>query len=171
MKDKRIRKLVFSALLAALVCVATMVIAIPIPGGGYANPGDCFVLLCGWILGPWYGAAAAGIGSMLSDVFAGYVAWAPGTLVIKGIMALLAALLYRAFSRRFVGKAIGAVVCELWMVAGYYLYTVLLLGDAEGALLSIPGNLMQGVVGVVLGLLLIRLIGHLRLQERLGLED
>ena len=69
MNDKKIRKLVLAALLAALVCVATMVVQIPSPMQGYVNLGDCFVLLSGWLLGPWYGAAAAGIGSMLTDLY------------------------------------------------------------------------------------------------------
>ena len=68
MNDKKIRKLVLAALLAALVCVATMVVQIPSPMQGYVNLGDCFVLLSGWLLGPGYGAAAAGIGSMLVDL-------------------------------------------------------------------------------------------------------
>ena len=52
MNDKKIRKLVLAALLAALVCVATMVVQIPSPMQGYVNLGDCFVLLSGWLLGP-----------------------------------------------------------------------------------------------------------------------
>jgi uncharacterized membrane protein len=59
MNDKKIRKLVLAALLAALVCVATMVVQIPSPMQGYVNLGDCFVLLSGWLLGPWYGFAAS----------------------------------------------------------------------------------------------------------------
>ena len=40
MNDKKIRKLVVSALMAALVCVATMVVRIPTPTNGYVNLGD-----------------------------------------------------------------------------------------------------------------------------------
>ena len=48
---------------AALSCAATMVIRIPTPIGGLC-------LLAGWILGPWYGFAAAGLGSALADLLA-----------------------------------------------------------------------------------------------------
>ena len=68
MENQKVRKLVLSALMAALVYVATSIIQIPSPVNGYVNLGDCFVLLSGWLLGPWYGAAAAGIGSMLVDL-------------------------------------------------------------------------------------------------------
>ena len=92
MKDLRIRKLVYAALMAALTYVATMVIQIPSPMQGYVNLGDCCVLLSGWLLGPWWGGAAAGIGSMLTDLLNGYAHYAPGTFVIKGCMAIAAAL-------------------------------------------------------------------------------
>lgn len=51
---------------AALSCAATMVIQIPI-ATGYLNFGDGLCLLAGWFLGPWYGFAAAGLGSALAD--------------------------------------------------------------------------------------------------------
>ena len=57
MENQKVRKLVLSALMAALVYVATSIIQIPSPVNGYVNLGDCFVLLSGWLLGPWYGAA------------------------------------------------------------------------------------------------------------------
>ena len=44
MKDMRIRKMVFAALMAALTYVATMVVQIPSPMQGYVNLGDCCVL-------------------------------------------------------------------------------------------------------------------------------
>ena len=61
MENQKVRKLVLSALMAALVYVATSIIQIPSPVNGYVNLGDCFVLLSGWLLGPWYGAAACQI--------------------------------------------------------------------------------------------------------------
>ena len=78
MSDKKIRTMVTAAVLAALSCVATMVVQIPSPMNGYVNLGDCFVLLSGWLLGPWWGAAAGGIGSMLADLLLGYGHYAPG---------------------------------------------------------------------------------------------
>ena len=68
MRDANIKKLVLAALMAALTYVATSIVQIPSPMQGYVNLGDCIVLLSGWILGPWWGAAAGGIGSMLVDL-------------------------------------------------------------------------------------------------------
>ena len=41
------QKIAVAALLAALTCVATMVIKIPSPMKGYLNLGDCVVLTAG----------------------------------------------------------------------------------------------------------------------------
>ena len=95
MKNDRLYKIIVSAMLAALCCVATMLIRIPSPMNGYVNLGDAIVLICGWILGPIYGAAAAGVGSMLADIFAAYPHYAPGTLLIKASVAIIAYFLFK----------------------------------------------------------------------------
>ena len=76
----KIKKIVVSALLAALTCVATMIIKIPSPLKGYINLGDCIVLVSGWLLTPGWGFLAAGLGSALADLFSGYIIYAPATL-------------------------------------------------------------------------------------------
>ena len=83
---------------AALICVATMIIKLPSPIGGYINVGDGIVLLCGWTLGPMYAFFVAGIGSALADIFAGYILYAPATFVIKGLMALFAWIAFLTLS-------------------------------------------------------------------------
>ena len=94
MKQTKLRTLILAAMFAALTCVATMIIHIPSPIGGYFNLGDCMVLLSAFVLGPVWGTAAGGIGSALADVICGYFVYAPGTLVIKALMALAAALIF-----------------------------------------------------------------------------
>ncbi len=167
MKDKKVRKLVFSAMLAALVTAATMVVKIPSPTNGYVNLGDCFVLLAGWLLGPWYGGAAAGIGAMLSDLLSGYAYYAPATLLIKGLDAIVAALLYRSLSKRRGALPLSGIVGELLMAAGYFGYSSLLLGKGLAAALSIPGNLVQGAIGIVVAILLMQVAKRSHLTEKL----
>ena len=168
MNDKKIRKLVFAALLAALVCVATMVVQIPSPMQGYVNLGDCFVLLSGWLLGPWYGFAAGGIGSMLADLFLGYAHYAPGTLVIKGLVALLAALLYEKLGRSPAARIASGVVGEIVMVLGYFGYASMLLGKGLAAAASIPGNIFQGAVGLVVGAVLATVLERAKVTQKLA---
>ncbi|MBQ4629999.1 MAG: ECF transporter S component, partial [Clostridia bacterium] len=59
MNKLKTQKIVISALFAALVCIATMIIRIPSPIGGYLNMGDCIILLAGWLLSPLCAAASA----------------------------------------------------------------------------------------------------------------
>lgn len=166
MSDRKLRKLVMSALLAALTCVATLVVQIPSPMQGYVNLGDCFVLLSGWLLGSLYGAAAGGIGSMLADLISGYAFYAPGTLAVKGIMAAAAAFALRAMGNRKSSYAVGGLLAECWMVLGYFLYAALIFGEGLAAALSIPGNIVQGALGLAAGLALVATAERLHLTER-----
>ncbi len=155
-------QLTLTAAFAALACVATMVIQVPSPTNGYVNMGDAVVLLAAFTLGPWYGAAAAGIGSALADLLTGYAHYVPGTLVIKAAMALVAGLIgcyaYRKnekFTKKLPIYMIAGVAAEIIMVVGYYIYAGLLLGKGlAAALSSIPSNIVQGVFGIAAAILL-----------------
>ena len=141
------------ALFTALTTVATLVIQVPSPMSGYVNLGDAMVLLSAWILGPVYGTAAAGISSMLADLLSGYAYYAPGTLVIKCLMAFVAAQVFLVLKDKVKGKHFAKVVsgllAEIIMVVGYFGYAGLILGNGLSAALSIPGNLVQGGFGIV----------------------
>ena len=145
-----------------------MVVQIPSPMQGYVNLGDCFVLLSGWLLGPWYGFAAGGIGSMLADLFLGYGHYAPGTFVIKGLVALIAALVYEKMGCTQVSRIVGGIVSEIVMVLGYFSYASLLLGKGLAAAASIPGNIFQGTVGLVVGVLLVAVLERAKVTEKLA---
>ena len=152
MTDKKLHRLVLAALFTALTTVMTMVIQVPSPMQGYVNLGDCGVLLSAWVLGPAWGGAAAGIGSMLADLLSGYAHYAPGTLVIKTCMAVAAALILRAFQRgdrpSLAGQLAGGAAAGTILVAGYFGYACLLLDKGLAAAASIPGNIVQAVFGL-----------------------
>lgn len=174
MTNQNFKKLVTSALLAAMTCVATMIIKIPTPTFGYIHPGDSFVLLCGVILGPLNGALAAGIGSMLSDIFSGYAAWAIPTLVIKAATACIAGFLFNRLKNMFKspkGKLaaiiLGGLAGEAIMIFGYFTYEAVLAALGSGifnqaalaagivsSAAGIPFNIIQGVTGILIATLL-----------------
>lgn len=172
MRNTHIRRIVFSAMMAALACVATMVIQIPSPTNGYTNLGDCIVLLCGWLLGPVYGFLSAGIGSAMADLLSGYAHYVPGTFVIKGLMALTAVLLYSALCRAHVGTVLSSVIsglaAEVVMIAGYFGYAALILGNgAAAALASIPSNMVQGALGLLTSVIILAIIKTNKTLRRL----
>ena len=142
------RTLASVGIFAALTFLATFVIKIPTPTFGYIHIGDCFVLLSGLLLGPVCGGLAAGIGSALSDLLAGYAVWVPGTFLIKFLTAAVAAKIFvrlRRISEKKAGKQVpvsgtssvlsktafpflpSAVCGELVMTAGYFLYNILIV--------------------------------------------
>jgi uncharacterized membrane protein len=143
------KQLTFTAVFAALCCVATCLIAIPLPNG-YFNTGDVFVLLAGWCLGPLFGGVAAATGSALADVLTGYALYAPATFIIKGLDAIVAYYVYQIIKKLiknekvdFIPRAFSAILGELLMVSGYCLFEIYLYG-VGGALASVVGNLLQG---------------------------
>ena len=164
---KQVKQIVMTALFMALCCTATMVIHVPSPTQGFVNLGDCMVLLSGWLLGPWYGMAAAGVGSAMADVLLSYAHYAPGTLAIKLAMAVLAGLLVQKHPRKTAARLLGGVGAECVMVAGYFGYASLLLGRGLGAAASIPGNLVQGVFSLAAALALISALERSKALSRL----
>ena len=162
LKTKRI---VITALMAAMVCVATMIIKIPSPLKGYLNIGDCIVLLCGWLLAPGYGFVAAGLGSALADVFSGYITYAPATFLIKGSMALIAFACFKLMNKRLgrlPSQIIGAVLAEIVMVFGYFVFEGFMYGLVPSAV-NIPANAVQGAAGLILGIILVKVFERLKI--------
>lgn len=152
-------------MLAALCCVATMIIRIPSPLKGYINLGDCIVLLSGWLLSPYYAFLAAGIGSALADAFAGYMLYVPATFVIKGVMALAAHFLFKALGGKMgsiSSRITSGAVAEVLMVLGYFVFEGFLYGFAPSAV-NIPANAVQGVAGIIVGVLLIKVFENTKI--------
>lgn len=161
---ERLLRMCFAAMFAALIFAATRVIQVPSPSGGYMHLGDCFILIGAWVLGPVYGFAASAIGSALADATSVFAVYVPGTILIKGAMASLAALIMRAFVKkapklRAVGFFVSGLVSEIFIVVGYFLYETLFMGfNIAAALDGVFRTSVQGAFGLVLGMAFIRVI-------------
>ena len=178
------KQLALAALMAAFTCIATMIIRIPTPTMGYIHPGDGLVLLCGVLLGPVIGGLSAGIGSMLSDVLSGYPVWAPATLIIKGLTAIVCGFLYQKLTARHTGKLAenlsliaGGIVGELLMVFGYFVFEAGMDifangGFSAGAIASgityaatgIFSNCIQGIAGIIIASVLLPILRKARVM-------
>lgn len=128
------------------------------------------MLLCGWILGPWWGGAAAGIGSMLVDLLGGYMSFVPGTLIIKFLDAMAAALIVKALGRKTYGYVVGGLAGEAIMVAGYFVYEALALQLGMGAAAGVLANVGQGAVGLVIALVLMALLKGSKALDKLAVQ-
>lgn len=154
-KNEPVMQMVATALVMALICVATMIIKIPIPmTEGYVHLGDAMIFLGVLILGKNRGALAAGIGSALGDLFAGYAAWIPWTLGIKFLMAFIMGFAIEKAAGKFpLVEVLAMILAGIEMVAGYYVAASLMTGNWVVPLASIPWNIGQFVMGIVLAVI------------------
>lgn len=148
MKNK-IQKSVLAAVFCAMSFLMTWIL-VPAPTVGNVNLGDCMVLFGAYILGP-YGVVSGALGAALCDLASGYVIYAPGTLIIKALMAA-AVLLFRkriVKSGKLLPFILSGVLAEVVMIAGYFVYESLVLGYGIGAAANIPFNAIQGGINLV----------------------
>ena len=146
------KKFTLTAMFTALVCVATL-IYIPTVRG-YINMGDAVLLLSTFMLGPVSGAIAGGLGSCIADIILGYSLYAPATLIIKSLMGFSAGCIAKR-SNSFLFTAIAAISAELIMAFGYFLFEAFILDFGISVFFtSIPGNLVQGLFGIIISIVL-----------------
>ena len=147
--DKKTKRLA----LAGQLCGATLLLtllSIPLPSGyGYVNLGDAGVYLCALLLPGGLGALAAGVGAALADLILGWAVYAPVTLLIKGLTALLAGLALRRAEKAGLPLSL---LCCLLVPLGYFLYETILLTAPVAAVNVLP-NALQAAIGAALGTL------------------
>lgn len=154
------QELCMTAVMTALVFLATFVPHIPIPLG-YAHLGDAVIFLLALLLRRRDALFAACVGSALSDVLGGFALWALPTLVIKFLMVEVVC--------RVAGGAPGTartaaafLASSLWMAAAYTAFGALLYASVAAGLASAPGLLMEGVVNTAVALLVLPALRRLR---------
>ena len=139
-----------SAILAAVVAIATNLVKVPTPAtGGYINFGDTMVMFSAMVFGPVVGVFAGGVGSALGDIMGGYAGWAPITLVVKGLEGLAIGYIARR-SDNVSTMVIAGIVGGIIMVSGYFLFEAYMFG-VPAALTEVPGNILQAVTGILVG--------------------
>jgi len=162
MDDRKVKEMVYTALFAALVCVATFIIKIPLPvSGGYVHLGDGFIFIAVILVGKKNGAWAGAIGASLADIIGGYSIYALPTFIIKGIMALIMGLMTEklpfSVKRRWIA---GAITGSVWQVISYYLVGSLMVGNFLTTISEIPGNVAQSAAGIVVAAAFLAVFKH-----------
>ncbi|AVK60844.1 hypothetical protein C5Z25_03345 [Lactobacillus sp. CBA3605] len=95
---KRLRKLVFTGLFAAIIFIGISVVRIPLPaivGRPFIHFGNILTVIAVMLLGFGYGAIAGAIGLGLFDVLNGYAATAWLTILEAIILAAVVSLVFR----------------------------------------------------------------------------
>lgn len=146
----------------ALVFAGTW-ISVPMPIGNI-NLGDGMLLVGAWMLGGPWAIVATALGATFVDLMGPYAVYAPGTLVIKALMATVAILLLKLLGKtklpRSLALILSATAAELVMIVGYFAYEALFLGLGLGATASIPFNAMQGGAAIVLSVAVYELLSR-----------
>ena len=144
-----------SGIFSALVFVVTAYLHIP-TYNGYVHCGDGFIFLAACILPMPYSIIVGVLGAMLADLLTGFAIWAPGSMIIKGLLALI----FSCKSKKIVTtrSLIMLLPAAVISAGGYYLYEVLITGSFIASLAGIPGSIAQAlassIVFVVIGIAL-----------------
>lgn len=151
------KDMVETALLIALVFIATRFINIRLPflsNGGLVHLGNVMLFITAIVFGKEKGAIAGAVGMAMFDLASGWALWAPFTFVVRGIMGYMVGAI--AWSKNKNGNSLivnvfAIILSGIWMIAGYYITEGVLYGNWITPVASIPGNLTQIIVGLVLG--------------------
>lgn len=152
------KDMVEAALLTALVFVATSFINIRLPiaaNGGLVHLGSAMLVIAAVVFGKEKGAIAGALGMAIFDLSSGWALWAPFTFVIRGIMGyILGAIVYseNRNGENIIINIFAVILSGGWMIAGYYLAEVMLYGNLLAPVASIPGDITQIVMALIIGI-------------------
>ena len=144
------------AVMTSITFVLTFVVRVPTPARGYIHLGDAGVFFGAFAFGPWIGGVAGGLGTLLSDVVAGYPQWALFSLLIHGLQGWVVGWT----SRRLPGTGgllLSVVLGGVIVVGGYFGAGVLLSG-VGAAVGELPLNIIQVAAGALIGMPLYLLV-------------
>ena len=135
-----------SGIFSALVFVVTAYLHIP-TYNGYVHCGDGLIFIAACILPMPYSIIVGALGALLADLLTGFAIWAPGSVIIKSLLALL----FTCKSKKIITKRNLAMLLPAALIsaAGYYLYEALIIGSFVASLSGIPGSIIQAVASSV----------------------
>lgn len=158
-RNELVYKIVIAALMTALVTAMTLLripVPMPVATGAYIHPGDSMIYSAAWMLGP-LGAVSAGIGSLFADLLAGAGQYAPATLIIKAVMALITAGLLRLLGDRLGARIVAMLAGGIFMAVGYAAYEWMVFGKAV-MIAGLFYNFLQAFGGVVIAVPVLALL-------------
>lgn len=151
------RDLVETALLISLVFVATRFINIRLPiasNGGLVHLGNTMLFISSIVFGKKKGACAGAFGMGLFDLLSEWAIWAPFTFIIRGVMGYIIGKISWSNNKRgndITTNIFAIILSGVWMIFGYFVTEMILYGNYIQAMSSIPGNITQIVIGIIIG--------------------
>jgi len=125
--SEKTKNLTYTALMIALVFVATFSVRIPVPfTQGYIHAGDSMIFVAAILFGWKMGALAGGVGSALADLLGGYANWVLPTLVIKTVMGGLVGWVAEEKNNKTKSTVISIIMAVIWF--GFSFFTRSIIG-------------------------------------------
>lgn len=151
-QDSPVRWLTVTALFLAMN-IALSSFGLPVPGGHlYLN--DIVICTAAILLDPLGAFMVGGVGAFLGDFFF-YPAPMFVSLVTHGLQAVVISLCaHRGRTRPLWGAVLGVSLGAVIMVVGYSLGRAYIYSTPEYAILKLPYQILQAVLGAVCALLL-----------------
>lgn len=146
--------------------VAMSSFGIPVPGGHlYLN--DIIICLAAILLDPFAAFIVGGVGAFLGDLLF-YPTPMFVSLITHGLQAVIISLFshYVLKKRPVLASGIGVSIGAVIMVVGYSLGRAFIYSTPEYAMLKLPYQILQAVVGAVLGMILCWKCGMKKLFDR-----
>lgn len=164
--------LILTAVCITLVFVSTLFLNIRLPisiNGGLVHLGTAMLFITTLLFGPKKGMIIGAVGMGLFDVFSGWVLWAPFTFITRGLQAYIVGAI--AFSGRRKAESIpfnilAIIVSIPVMLSGYYLCEAIIFGNWIVPATSIPGNLLQNIVGLIIAIPTVKLLKKIPIFNR-----
>jgi uncharacterized membrane protein len=86
-------------------------------------------------------------------------------------MALVAYLIYsliiKVLKKEIIGEIVGGIAGAIIMAFGYFFYEILFFETAAIAIVNVPWNVLQGIVGVVLSTAIMRILSKTKILEKI----
>lgn len=144
---KHIKLICISAMIAALVFVATFLVKVPLPVG-YVHIGDGIVFLASALLPLPYAMVAAAVGVGLADLCAGYAIYIPVTVLIR----ILTVLCFSRKKAMLCWRNVFALAASILICAfGYWAFEAVFMYESGlAALAGVPFNIAQSALGAVI---------------------
>ena len=147
--------------------IALSSFGIPVPGG-HLYLCDVVICLAAILLNPFEAFLVGGVGSFLGDLFF-YPAPMFVSLVTHGLQSVVISLISHKTLKNHpkIASGIGVSVGVVIMVVGYTLGKIYVYSTLEYAIMKLPYEIAQGVLGAVLGMLLCWKYGIHRLFQKM----
>lgn len=150
--------------------VAMSSFGVPVPGGHlYMN--DIVICTAAIILDPLAAFMVGGVGAFIGDMIF-YPTPMFVSLVTHGLQAIVISVFshYVLKKRQVISSGIGVMLGAVIMVVGYSLGRAFIYSTPEYAVMKLPYQILQAVVGAVIGMLLCWKFKLLKLMKKLNIE-